>query len=130
MPLFGNFIDSVDFNINQRNREILSILDLPYKIGLNDNDLFELELYLCKYPEKGVLMKDTGGLRKIRWKKASKGKSGGIRVLYVDFLYVEKIYLLSVYTKSDKANINNSEKKAIKKLIDLVKNELERKRIK
>jgi hypothetical protein len=38
--------------------------------------------------------------------------------------------LLSVYTKSDKANINNSEKKAIKKLIDLLKNELERKRIK
>lgn len=108
--------------------ELPEFLNLWYRIGLNDNDLFELELYLCKYPEKGVLIKETGGLRKIRWKKASKGKSGGIRVLYIDFLYVEKIYLLSVYTKSDKANISNSEKKDIKKLIDLLKKELERKR--
>ncbi|HPZ07185.1 MAG TPA: type II toxin-antitoxin system RelE/ParE family toxin [Candidatus Eremiobacteraeota bacterium] len=101
-----------------------------YKAGLNDNDLCELELYLCKYPEKGVLIKGTDGLRKIRWKRESKGKSGGMRVLYVDFLYFEKIYLISVYTKSDKANISNREKKDIKKLIELLKNELERKRIK
>ena len=80
-----------------------------------DNNLQEFEEYLCKYPEKGVLIKETGGLRKIRWKKENKGKSGGIRVLYVDFLYFEKIYLISVYSKSEKANINNSEKKEIKK---------------
>jgi len=107
--------------------ELPEFLNLWYKIGLDDNDLSELELYLCKYPEKGVLIKETGGLRKIRWKRKSKGKSGGIRVLYVDFLFFSKIYLISVYTKSDKANISSSEAKNIKKLIDLLKNELERK---
>jgi hypothetical protein len=110
--------------------ELPEFLNRWYKIGLKDNDLHELEQYLCNNPQKGVLMKDTGGLRKIRWKKETRGKSGGIRVLYVDFLYFEKIYLISVYTKNEKENINASEKKEIKKLIDLLKFELERKLIK
>ncbi|MEQ8223030.1 MAG: type II toxin-antitoxin system RelE/ParE family toxin [Candidatus Eremiobacterota bacterium] len=107
--------------------ELPEFLNRWYKNGLNDNDLCELEIYLCKYPDKGVLIKDTGGLRKIRWKRENKGKSGGIRVLYVDFLCFGKIYLISVYAKSDRANITDSEKKEIKKLIDLLKNQLERK---
>jgi hypothetical protein len=107
--------------------ELPEFLKRWYQIGLNDEDLGELEVYLCKYPEKGDLIRGTGGLRKIRWKCRGRGKSGGIRTLYVDFAYYEKIYLITVYTKSEKANISTEEKHEIKKLIDALEHQLERK---
>ena len=33
-------------------------------IGLDDNDLSSLEIYLCKNPKVGAVMEGTGGLRK------------------------------------------------------------------
>ena len=98
------------------------------ELGLNDEDLKELENYLCKYPDKGALVQGTGGLRKLRWKLGEKGKSGGIRTLYADFVLYEKLYLITVYAKHEKDNIRVSEKKAIKKLLEALEAELERKR--
>ena len=98
--------------------------------GLNDDDLNKLEIYLCNYPDKGVLIQGTGGLRKLRWKIRDKGKRGGIRILYVDFICFEKIYLIAAYKKSEKEDIKSSEKKEIKKLIESLRHELERKILK
>ncbi|MCU0289979.1 MAG: type II toxin-antitoxin system RelE/ParE family toxin, partial [Acidobacteria bacterium] len=72
---------------------------------------------------------NTGGVRKLRWAVKGKGKSGGIRVLYVDFLFYEKIYLLMVYIKNKKENITAKEKQIIKKKVDELKNELRRKKL-
>lgn len=44
------------------------------EIGLNDEDLAELENYLCYHSDKGDLIQGTGGLRKLRWKLNNKGK--------------------------------------------------------
>ncbi len=112
------------------NREFVS-LDIFNRLwedlGLSDDDLKELQEYLNIYPEKGKIIKNTGGVRKIRWKMKGKGKSGGIRILYIDFIFYEKIYLLMVYPKSKKENITEREKKIIKKLAAELKNELRRK---
>jgi len=55
-------------------------------------------------PEIGDIIAGTGGLRKIRWSLANKGKRGGIRIIYywqaaVDRLY---LYLLTLYAKIEK----------------------------
>jgi hypothetical protein len=73
---------------------------------------------LVTNPEKGVLLRNTGGIRKIRWKtgKGGAGKSSGVRVLY----YHEKkviILLISLFKKSDKENIDDKEKNQLKKLL-------------
>lgn len=39
------------------------------------------------------MISGTGGLIKLRWSLSDKGKSGGIRTLYVDFMKQEKIYI-------------------------------------
>ena len=113
------------------NREFVS-LDIFNRLwedlGLSDDDLKELQEHLNIYPEKGKIIQNTGGVRKIRWKIKGKGKRGGIRVLYIDFIFYEKIYLLMVYPKSKKENITGKEKNIIKKLVDELKNELRRKK--
>ena len=69
-------------------------------LGCNDDDLRELEEFLCLRPDHGNVVIGTGGLRKIRWKFGTGGKRGGMRVLYVDFPEFEKLYLLGVFTKT------------------------------
>jgi len=34
--------------------------------------------YLSEYPNAGGLIQGTGGIRKLRWAKDGKGKSGGV----------------------------------------------------
>lgn len=96
-------------------------------LGLTDNDLKDLQEYLIINSESGTIIQGTGGVRKLRWALNNKGKSGGIRVLYIDFLVYEKIYLLMAYPKSQKYNITDNEKKIIKKLVTDLKDELRRK---
>jgi hypothetical protein len=96
-------------------------------LGLTDNDLKDLQEFLCINPEAGSVIQHTGGVRKLRWSLRDKGKSGGARILYVDFIMHEKIYLLTVYPKSKKENISEKEKKTIKELVTKLKEELRRK---
>lgn len=54
-----------------------------------DDELKELQRELIAFPNKGDLIQKTGGLRKIRMATGSKGKSGGVRVIY--FLATEEV---------------------------------------
>jgi hypothetical protein len=87
------------------------------KIGLNDQDLKSLQLEILSTPKAGAVIRGTGGLRKMRFALEGKGKSSSIRVLYVDFVIFEKVYLITAYPKSQKINLSEAERNDIKKLI-------------
>lgn len=87
-------------------------------IGLTDNDLKRLQSELLLNPQVGCVIQGTGGLRKMRFAFENKGKSGSIRVVYVDFVIYEKIYLISAYTKSEKENLTKAECNQIKTQIE------------
>lgn len=93
-------------------------------LGLNDADLRRLQMELLEDPKVGDVMKGTGGVRKMRFAFEHQGKSGGIRVIYVDFEVYEKIYLLTAYTKNEKENLTKDERNEIKKLITVLENQL------
>jgi hypothetical protein len=97
------------------------------KLGLTDDDQKDLEAFLCEYPESGDLIQGTGGLRKLRWALPSTGKSGGARVLYIDFAFFETIYMVTCFGKSTKVNLTQDEKKQIKGLVEQLKSEQRRK---
>jgi len=77
--------------------------------------------YLSEQPKTGDLMQGTGGIRKLRWAKGAKGKSGGVRVIYFFYSEIMPLYLLAVFGKNEKANITAEEKnhlsKAVKELV-------------
>ena len=75
-------------------------------LGLDDSDLRRLQMELLEDPKVGDVMRGTGGVRKMRFSFEHKGKSGGVRVIYVDFEVYEKIYLLTAYTKNEKDNLS------------------------
>jgi hypothetical protein len=94
------------------------------ELKLTDNDLQELQNYILKNPNAGNIIQGTGGLTKLRWALPNTGKSGGIRILYVNFTRHEKIILINCYSKSEKDNIADKEKAIYKSLIKLIKEEL------
>ena len=97
------------------------------QLGLNDDDLRELQEQILLNPQVGSVIQGTNGLRKMRF-SLNAGKSGGVRVLYVDLVVLEEVYLISAYAKSNKVNLSNKEKNEIKKLIELLKKSAEERR--
>ena len=90
---------------------------------MTDEDLRRLENVLLEDPKSGKTIAGTGGLRKIRIPLEDTGKRGGGRVLYVDVEVKETIYFINVYTKNEKDDLTEDEKKAIKAVIKILKEE-------
>lgn len=102
----------------------LSMFDKKWEeMGLDDDDLLRLQNELLNSPQKGDVIKGTGGLRKMRFKVGDKGKRGGVRVCYVDFVVYERIYLVTAYPKSNKENLTDEERASIAKMIDVLERE-------
>ena len=80
------------------------------EIGMNDRDLQALQIMLLKDPEAGPVMQGTGGIRKVRFPYRNRGKSGSVRVCYIDLAEYETIYLITAYTKSEQDNLTGEEK--------------------
>jgi len=94
-------------------------------LGLTDEDLRQLELYLLANPSAGDVMQETGGLRKLRWFSniKTKGKRGGIRVLYINFIYTDKICMIDLFTKAEKTNLTKAERHMIKHVVKMIGDE-------
>lgn len=69
-------------------------------------------------------MRNTGGVRKMRFAFEQKGKSGSARVIYVDFEVYEKIFLITAYPKNVKDNLSDSERNEIKQMIHALEEQL------
>lgn len=94
-------------------------------LGLTDADLVRLQTELLSDPKIGSVMRGTGGVRKMRFAFEHRGKSGSVRVIYVDFEVYEKIYLLTAYTKNERENLTKEEQNEIRKLITVLEKQLE-----
>ncbi len=72
---------------------------------LSDEEYRLFQLFLMENPDKGNIVKGSGGVRKIRWAIKNKGKSGGIRVIYYWKKEADEIWLLTLYSKNEKDTI-------------------------
>lgn len=82
---------------------------------LSKEEKDDLIAYLSEHPSSGVLIQGTGGIRKLRWARGNKGKSGGVRVIYYFHSNVMPLYLLAAFGKNEKANISVEEKNILSK---------------
>lgn len=73
---------------------------------LSDEEYGNLQQYIMKNPEVGKIIRGSGGVRKIRWTREGIGKSGGVRTIYYWAKTRDQIYMLTMYSKSEKENID------------------------
>lgn len=86
---------------------------------LSDDEYAELQGALIVDPEAGDVIKETGGLRKLRWsqRKRGKGKRGGVRVIYYWYASESLIYMLLAYSKDQRDDLSAAQKKALSRLV-------------
>ena len=88
--------------------------DIWEKLGLDDDDLRSLQNEIIKSPGTGIVMRGTGGFRKLRFGGKKKGRSGGYRVIYMDLSAYSFVYLLMVYPKTEKDTLTDAEKAVLR----------------
>lgn len=86
-----------------------------------DEDYAAFQRLLAEFPEKGDLMVGCGGVRKVRMAAKGKGTSGGARILYLYIPNRDLIYLLTLFTKNDAANLSADGKKVVRTLAEAIK---------
>jgi mRNA-degrading endonuclease RelE of RelBE toxin-antitoxin system len=86
---------------------------------LSDGEYAELQGALIVDPEAGEVIKETGGLRKLRWsqQKRGKGKRGGVRIIYYWYASESLIYMLLAYSKDERDDLSAAQKKALSRLV-------------
>ena len=67
---------------------------------LADEEYAALQLELIQNPEAGPVIRGSGGVRKLRWAAAGRGKRGGYRVIYFVRRPKGVIWMLTIYPKS------------------------------
>jgi hypothetical protein len=89
-----------------------------------------MQFAIAADPEAHPIVPGTGGVRKARWSRQGKGKSGGVRVIYYYWRVIEgtatqvlnpEVYLLSIYAKNDQADLTAADRKAAKKFVEALK---------
>ena len=92
-------------------------------LGFTDDELSQLQQVLLENPKAGDVMKGTGGLRKVRFAFPCSGKSGSVRVCYIDIEGVLEIHLIDVFAKNEKENLSKAERNAIRIVVEQIKAE-------
>lgn len=92
-------------------------------MGLDDEQLRDLEEALLKNPKLGDVIEGTGGARKVRIQLGGRGKSGGGRVIYVDIFEKEHLHLLLAYPKNVQDDLTPEQKRLVKQMVEQIKKE-------
>jgi hypothetical protein len=73
--------------------------------------------FIAANPEAGDVIPDSGGIRKVRWRRPGTGKRGGVRVIYFYHDSTMPLYLLLIYAKSQRENWTQDEKQRAQALV-------------
>jgi hypothetical protein len=76
-----------------------------------------LQLALALRPGQGDVIRGSGGLRKLRWGLAGRGKRGSARVIYYWDKPTEAFYMLYVYTKQEQGDLTPQQVKVLSRRV-------------
>jgi hypothetical protein len=76
-----------------------------------------LQTILAENPEQGKIIKEDGGIRKLRYALSGRGKSNGVRVVYYWIKDDHQIYMLLIYPKSKKDDLTDRETALLRKFV-------------
>ena len=104
---------------------MLTVAELPEYIRrasklLGDDERTAIVECLAARPKAGVLIEGTGGIRKLRWGRDARGKSGGVRVVYYFHSEAMPLYLLTMFAKSEQVNLSKAERNELRELVGVL----------
>ena len=85
---------------------------------LSDEAYAELQSMLRARPDAGSVIRGSGGIRKLRWKTASSGKRGGLRIIYYRYVSAERIYMLLLYKKNEQEDLTPRQLRLLRQVIE------------
>lgn len=93
---------------------------------LSEAERVELRAHLVENPDAHDVIPGLGGLRKARWgqKSRGQGKRGGVRVIYFYALSAGIVALVDIYSKAEKKDLNEVDKKWLKRELAEIKGAL------
>ena len=83
-----------------------------------DEEYAALQSAIMANPDAGDVIPGSGGVRKLRWGLAGRGKRGGVRVIYYLRLQQGQVWMLTLYAKNEAATIPGAILKKIKEELD------------
>jgi hypothetical protein len=81
---------------------------------MNDDEYAEMQVFLAARPDAGVVIRGSGGMRKLRWAGSGRGKRGGLRVIYYWWVAKDRISMLLVYAKNEMDDLTVRQLKLLK----------------
>jgi hypothetical protein len=72
----------------------------------------------CRASERRRCRPESGGLRKVSWRREGAGKSGGVRVIYYTRIAEGALILLTLYAKSKTDNLTGLKLKEIRRALE------------
>jgi hypothetical protein len=101
---------------------MITIAEVPEYIRQAEKLLTEAERqdvlsYLAAHPKSGDLIEGTGGIRKLRWGRGGRGKSGGVRVIYYYHSELMPLYLITLFAKNEQDNLSKAERNELAKMV-------------
>jgi len=103
--------------------ELKSFRNAADKAGMTEDDIADLVDFLASNPTAGDEMKGTGGCRKVRVAGRGKGKSGGYRTITFFTGDTMPVFLITVFSKGERANLSQKEREKLRQLTKLIVSE-------
>ena len=101
---------------------MLTVIESPlfqklWPLYWSEEERGEFAVHVALSPTAGVVIRESGGLRKIRWARPGSGKSGGVRIIY--FVRSEKgeVMLVTMFAKGKTGNIPTAKLKEISRAL-------------
>ena len=86
---------------------------------LDDEAFSALQAALLADPEARDVIRDTGGLRKVRLadRRRGKGKRGGLRVIYYWWAPGRQFWLFTLYGKGEVSDLTAEQRKVVREVL-------------
>ena len=94
------------------------VFEKQWPLYWSEDERGEFAAYIADFPDAGDVVPQSGGIRKVRWRRAGTGKSGGVRIIYFTRTTEEEVVLLLIYAKSKTDNITAAKLKEIRRVIE------------
>ena len=102
---------------------MLTVIETPlfqkqWPLYWTEDERGSFAAYIADNPGAGDVIPESGGLRKVRWRRPGSGKSGGVRVIYYTCTTAGELILLTLYAKSKTDNLTGQKLQEIRRALE------------